>query len=322
MKSLRDLNRLSAAFATAILFVALPAVVSNRTADDWPQWRGPNRDGRSAETGLLKDWPAGGPPLAWRTTGAGEGYSSFATSQGRLFTLGARGGTEYVVAFDAASGKRLWETAHGSRFSNDRGDGPRATPTIEGDRVYAFGASGDLSVLDAASGKVHWTVNVLKQYRGSNIQWGLSESPLLLEDRILLNAGGTIVALKKTDGSRIWTTQGDEAGYSSAVHHQSGSINEAIFFTSRQVLGVDVNSGRRLWSYGPVANNTANIATPIVRGNRVFVSSAYGTGGALLELTITEGSTENGTRRLFHDRATRRRAHELRAAQSSPSALS
>ncbi len=287
MKSLRDLNRLSAAFATAILFVALPAVVSNRTADDWPQWRGPNRDGRSAETGLLKDWPAGGPPLAWRTTGAGEGYSSFATSQGRLFTLGARGGTEYVVAFDAASGKRLWETAHGSRFSNDRGDGPRATPTIEGDRVYAFGASGDLSVLDAASGKVHWTVNVLKQYRGSNIQWGLSESPLLLEDRILLNAGGTIVALKKTDGSRIWTTQGDEAGYSSAVHHQSGSINEAIFFTSRQVLGVDVNSGRRLWSYGPVANNTANIATPIVRGNRVFVSSAYGTGGALLELTAS-----------------------------------
>ena len=138
-------------------------------------------------------------------------------SQGRLYTLGARGGTEYVMAFDAASGKRLWETAHGRRFSNDRGDGPRATPTIEGDRVYAFGASGDLSVLDAASGKVHWTVNVLKQYRGSNIQWGLSESPLVLEDRILVNAGGTIVALKKTDGTAIWTEPGDEAGYSSAV---------------------------------------------------------------------------------------------------------
>ena len=143
--------------ATAAFVVALPVAVSNRVLDDWPQWRGPNRDGRSAETGLLKTWPAGGPPLAWRTTGAGEGYSSFAVSQGRLYTLGARGDTEYVIAFDAASGKRLWETAHGSRFSNDRGDGPRATPTIEGDRVYAFGASGDLSVLDAASGKVHWT---------------------------------------------------------------------------------------------------------------------------------------------------------------------
>jgi outer membrane protein assembly factor BamB len=287
MKSLRNLHSLSAAFAAVILLVALPAVVSNRAADDWPQWRGPNRDGRSAETGLLKDWAGGGPPLAWRATGAGEGYSSFATSQGRLFTLGARGGTEYVVAFDAASGKRLWEAAHGTRFSNDRGDGPRATPSIDGDRVYAFGASGDLSVLDAASGKVHWTVNVLKQYRGSNIQWGLSESPLVLSDRILLNAGGTIVALKKTDGSSIWTTAGDDAGYSSAVRHQAGAVNEAIFFTSRRVLGVDISSGRQLWSYGPVANSTANIATPIVRGNRVFVSSGYGTGGALLELTAS-----------------------------------
>ena len=291
MKSLR-LHRLSAPVATAALVVALPSVVSNRVLDDWPQWRGPNRDGRSAETGLLKDWPAGGPALAWRAAGAGEGYSSFATSQGRLFTLGARGGTEYVMAFDSASGKRLWETAHGTRFSNDRGDGPRATPTIEGDRVYAYGASGDLSVLDAASGKVYWTVNVLKQYRGSNIQWGLSESPLVLADRILVNAGGTIVALKKTDGTSIWTTKGDNAGYSSAVAHKIGDVTEAIYFTSTRVLGVDVNSGRQLWSYGKVANNVANIATPIVRGNRVFVSSDYGTGSALLELA---GSGSNVT---------------------------
>lgn len=286
MKSLR-LHRLSAPVVTAAILVALPSAVSNRVLDDWPQWRGPNRDGRSAETGLLKDWPAGGPALAWRAAGAGEGYSSFATSQGRLFTLGARGGTEYVIAFDAASGKRLWETAHGTRFSNDRGDGPRATPTIEGDRVYAFGASGDLSVLDAATGKVHWTVNVLKQFRGSNIQWGLSESPLVLADRILVNAGGTIVALKKTDGTSIWTTQGDEAGYSSAVAHKVGEVTEAIYFTSNRVLGVDVSSGRQLWSYGKVANRTANIATPIVRGNRVFVSSDYGTGSALLELAAS-----------------------------------
>ncbi len=291
MKSLR-LHRLSAPVATAALVVALPSVVSNRVLDDWPQWRGPNRDGRSAETGLLKDWPAGGPALAWRAAGAGEGYSSFATSQGRLFTLGARGGTEYVMAFDSASGKRLWETSHGTRFSNDRGDGPRATPTIEGDRVYAYGASGDLSVLDAASGEVYWTVNVLKQYRGSNIQWGLSESPLVLADRILVNAGGTIVALKKTDGTSIWTTKGDNAGYSSAVAHKIGDVTEAIYFTSTRVLGVDVNSGRQLWSYGKVANNVANIATPIVRGNRVFVSSDYGTGSALLELA---GSGSNVT---------------------------
>jgi outer membrane protein assembly factor BamB len=246
----------------------------------------------------LKEWPAGGPTLAWRAAGAGEGYSSFATSRGRLYTLGARGGTEYVIAFDAASGKRLWERAHGTRFSNDRGDGPRATPTIDGDRLYAFGASGDLSALDAASGEPYWTVNVLKQYRGSNIQWGLSESPLVLSDRILVNAGGTIVALNKKDGKSIWTTEGDEAGYSSAVVHTIGDVTEAIYFTSSRVLGVDVNTGRQLWSYRQVANNVANIATPIVRGNRVFVSSDYGTGSALLELAAA-GAQVNVTQVYF-----------------------
>ena len=285
----KSVRYLSGAIVASLL-LSLPAVVSNRAPDDWPQWRGPNRDGLSAEKGLLKAWPAGGPPLAWQAKGAGEGYSSFAVSQGRLYTLGARGDAEYVIAFDAASGKRLWERQHGRRFSNDRGDGPRATPTIEGDRVYAYGASGDLSVLDAATGEPYWTINLLKQFRGSNNQWGLSESPLVLNDRILVNAGGTIVALRKTDGSAIWKTGGDEAGYSSAVGQKVGNVNQAIFFTSAKAIGVDIDSGRQLWSYGQVANGVANIATPIVRGNRVFLSSDYGTGSALLELTPSGNS--------------------------------
>ena len=283
-------RRASLLFVPVLVVVSLPAVVSNRAANDWPQWRGPNRDGRSAETGLLKDWPAGGPPLAWSATGAGEGYSSFSVAEGRLYTLGARGDTEYVIAFDAASGKRLWEAENGRRFENDRGSGPRATPTFDGDRLFAFGASGDLSALDAASGKRLWHVNVLSKFRGSNISWGLSESPLVLSDRILINAGGPIVALRKSDGSEIWKTDGrDNAGYSSAILHELGGIREAIFFTHARVTGIDVNEGRRLWSYEAVANDVANIATPIVRGNRVFVSSDYGTGAALLELTAADG---------------------------------
>ena len=266
--------------------------VSNRGLDDWPQWRGPRRDGVSDERGLLKDWPSGGPPLAWKASGAGEGYSSFATSGGRLYTLGARGGTEYVIAYDAATGKRLWETAHGQRFSNDRGDGPRATPTIEGDRLYAFGASGDLSAMDAVTGKVLWQVNVLKQFGGSNITWGLSESPLVLSDRILVNAGApgaSIVALRKTDGSLIWKSQRDVAGYSSAILQQVGAVRQAVYFTGQRALGINVDNGQLLWSYDRVSNNTANIATPIARGNRVFLSSAYGTGAALLEMTAGNG---------------------------------
>lgn len=264
------------------------AVTTLTTAAEWPQWRGARRDGISEEKGLLKQWPAGGPPLAWQTTGAGEGYSSFSVAGGRLFTLGARQDTEYVIAFDAASGKRLWEVANGRRFSNDRGDGPRATPTVDGDRVYAFGSSGDLSVLDAATGKVFWTQNLLQKFGGSNIQWGLSESPLVLSDRILVAAGGSgagIVALKKTDGALLWKSQSDQPGYSSAVLHSIGPVRQAIFFTATRALGVDVNDGRLLWSYNRVANRVANIATPVVRGDKVFLSSDYGTGAALLSLT-------------------------------------
>jgi outer membrane protein assembly factor BamB len=289
-----SIRRSTMTLITAACVVSLSALVSNRGLDDWPQWRGPNRDGVSAEKGLLQDWPAGGPPLAWKASGAGEGYSSFAASNGRLYTLGARGGTEYVVAFDIATGKRLWEVAHGRRFSNDRGGGPRATPTIEGSMMYAYGASGDLSAIEigGAAPRVVWAINVLKQFGGSNITWGLSESPLVLSDRILINAGApnaSIVALKKTDGSVIWKSQGDEAGYSSAVLHEAGGIREAIFFTGERALGVDVNTGKLLWSYGQVANRTANIATPIVKGNRVFLSSVYGTGAALLELMPANG---------------------------------
>src|SRR5215208_4565979 len=119
--------------------LTLSAAASNQAFDDWPQWRGAKRDGTSAERGLLKDWPSGGPALAWRTAGAGTGYSSLSAAAGRLYTLGARGNTEYLVAYDAATGKKLWEVPHGQRLNNDMGDGPRATPTVDGDRIYTFG---------------------------------------------------------------------------------------------------------------------------------------------------------------------------------------
>lgn len=272
----------------AAIVLSLSTVVSNRALDDWPQWRGQNRDGVSTERGLLKDWPAGGPQLKWRAAGAGAGYSSFAVSGGRFYTLGARDGSEYVMAFNEADGKKVWETRLGNRFSNDQGDGPRSTPTIDGDRMYVSGASGDVAALELATGQKVWNINVLKQFGGSNIQWGFSESPLVLEDRVLINAGArgaSLVALNKTNGWVLWKTQSDEAGYSSAVLHEMGGLRQAIFFTASRALGVDVSNGNVLWSYDQVSNRTANIATPIVRGNRVFLSSDYGTGAALLELS-------------------------------------
>lgn len=256
-------------------------------APDWYQWRGPNRDGHSPEIGLLKEWPAGGPRLLWRGTGAGTAYSSFSTANNRLFTLGARGDVEYVMAFDASSGKKLWETAHGRRFRNEQGDGPRSTPTVDGDRVYAFGGSGDLTALDAATGKRIWSVNVVQTFGGTTPYWGYSESPLIFNDRIVLNAGGrraSIVAINKADGSTLWQNHNDEAAYSSPMLLRTGSLAQIVFFTGSRALAVDPRDGRLLWSYGKVANNTANIATPVVRGTKVFFSSDYGTGAALLDV--------------------------------------
>ncbi len=255
--------------------------------EDWPQWRGPNRDGLSRETGLLSSWPAGGPPPVWRATGLGAGYSTVTVDGGRIFTLGTARDMEYLIALDARSGKELWRTRIGRRYENSRGDGPRGAPTVEGARVYALGGNGDLACVEAATGKVVWQVNLLSRFSAGNIGWGISESPLVLEDRVLVNAGGrggSLVALSKKDGSTLWASESDEAGYSSAVAADIRGVRQAVFFTGERILGVRVDDGSVLWSYRRVSNRTANVATPIVRGNFVFVSSDYGTGCALLEI--------------------------------------
>ena len=271
---------------TVITLAAL-LVGAALAADDWPQWRGPRRDGLSQETGLLLEWPASGPPLAWKASGAGDGFSSLAVAGGAVFTMGAHGNVESVLALDAASGRLRWKTPYGARFRNGEGDGPRGTPTVDGDRLYVLGASGDLSCLDAATGRIVWTQNLLQKLGGRNIRWGLSESPLVAGDRVLVNAGArdaSIVAFDKRDGSVLWKSQSDEAGYASAVAAEVGGIAQAIYFTGERALGLRRDDGALLWEYRRVANGTANIATPIVRDASVFLSSDYGTGSALLAL--------------------------------------
>jgi outer membrane protein assembly factor BamB len=216
--------------------------VSQLTAQtaEWPQWRGPNRDGVSKETGLLKQWPTDGPPLVWKAAGAGTGYSSLAISAGRIYTMGVRGEREYVIAFDVATGKELWATAHGHRYKDDRGDGPRGTPTVDDDRVYSLGGNGDLSCIDTKAGRIVWSINVLQKFGGKNPNWGISESPLIIGDKLLINPGGpgaSVVALNKKDGSLIWKSESDEAGYSSAMPVQVGSMTQVVFFTDKRALG-------------------------------------------------------------------------------------
>ena len=261
-------------------------------AADWPQWRGPQRTGISAETGLLKAWPEQGPRLVWKVQGLGEGFSSFSISQGRLFTQGQRGSQQFVIALDSATGKTLWEVAHGKDFRERRGHGPRGTPTVDSDRLYALAADGTLSCLETATGKTVWSMNLLEKFGARNLNWGISESPLIDGDLIFVNPGGSeasIVALHKRTGNVVWKSQSDEAGYSSSIMVNVGGIKHIITFTGEGVVGLRANNGELLWRYSRVSNSTANIATPIYRDGYVFLSSDYGTGCALLKLTAEGG---------------------------------
>ena len=269
---------------------SLCAVVS---AADWPQWRGPNRDGISSETGLLESWPQGGPRLVWKTTGLGEGYAGSAIVKGKLFTQGQRGDREFVLAIDANTGKELWRVETGRSFREQRGHGPRGTPTIDGDRLYALAADGTLVCLDAASGKRIWGFNMVERFRGGVPHWGISESPLVEGDRVIVTPGGSgaaVVALEKMTGKVLWQSQSDRAGYSSPIAFDAGGARKVVAFTGEGAIGLDMKNGELQWRYNKVSNRTANIATPIVHNGHVFLSSDYGTGCALLKLAPSGGS--------------------------------
>jgi outer membrane protein assembly factor BamB len=257
-------------------------------AADWPQWRGMSRDGRTSETGLLRQWPSNGPQQLWRVDGLGEGYSSFSIANGKLFTQTQKKGRQWVMALDAATGKTLWEAAAGDAFPQDRGPGPRGTPTVDGDTLFSLSADGTLLSLVAATGKKNWELNILRDFQGSQIKWGLSESPLVDGNRLIVTPGGkdrAVVALDKKTGKALWGGGDDQAGYSSAIAFDFGGQRHIVTFTSSGAIGLNAANGHVMWTYAKVSNRTANVATPIYHNGHVFLSSDYGTGCALLKLT-------------------------------------
>ena len=271
--------------ALALIALALPA-----RADDWPQWRGPRRDDVSRETGLLKTWPGGGPTLLWTSEDAGIGYAGLAVVGDRVLTMGADDGREFVLALDVTTGKKVWSTPFAPLFQQNRGDGPRATPTVDGDRVYAVGGQGELVCLEAAAGKIVWQKNLRKDLGGDMMSgWGYSESPLIDGDKVVCTPGGSkgaVAALDKKTGNVLWRSRGftDKAAYSSLVVGTAGGILQYVQMTGDGVTGVAADDGRLLWRFVR-PSRTAAVPTPIVRDDLVYVSSGYGTGAHLIKLT-------------------------------------
>jgi outer membrane protein assembly factor BamB len=274
--------------------ILLAATVGTTAVPDWPQWQGPQRTNISTETGLLKSWPAAGPEVAWSVKGLGMGYGAVAIAGDRIYVQGTRGASTVVHALGRADGKPVWVRPLGNSLSQERGGGPRGTPTIDGDRVYALTEAGNLACLRTLDGSIFWTRNILKDFGGSNPNWLISESPLVDGDNLIVSPGGrgaSIVALNKMTGATVWTSRelSDSAAYSSCIAADVHGIRTIMNFTASSCVGVRAADGKLLWKYDKAANDTGNIATPVYSNNRVFFTSAYGTGGALLELAPESG---------------------------------
>jgi outer membrane protein assembly factor BamB len=264
---------------------------------NWPQWRGPNRNGVSADKGLLKQWPPAGPAKGWSISNLGEGYGSLAVVGDRIFVQGTNGSSSVLFCLNRADGKTVWTAPIGSKVDEGRGNGPRSTPTIDGDRVYALTENGDLSCLRTRDATRLWSKNILKEFGGQNPGWLISESPLIDGDHVIVTPGGNgagIVALDKMTGKAIWTSKdlSDQAGYSSCIAADIGGVRTIMNFTSKAAVGVRANDGKLMWRYEKVANRTANCTTPIFADNKVFFTSDYGTGGALLGLSAQNGEVK------------------------------
>src|SRR5262249_45159266 len=227
----------------------------------------------------------------------GEGYGSIAIKGDRIYVQGTTATASTVFCLNRADGKTVWSASIGQKGKEGRGNGPRSTPTIDDDRVYVLTENGDLACLRARDGSRVWNKNILKEFGGSNPGWLISESPLVDNNNLIVSPGGNgagIVALDKMTGKTVWTTKelSDEAAYSSCIAADVGGVRTIMNFTSRSAVGVRANDGKLMWRHNRAANRTANCATPVFADNKVFFTSEYGTGAALLNLSAQGGEVK------------------------------
>jgi outer membrane protein assembly factor BamB len=283
-----------------LLFAGLAALALPALAADWPQWRGPDRNDVSKETGLLKSWPKDGPKLLWTFKNAGAGYSCPAVVGDHLYCAGSGDKGEFVFALDVTTGNQLWSTvfAPPPSLTQERGEGPRGSPTVDGGLIFIESDEGDLACIEAASGKLHWqkALSLKNDFGGKvqNTKWGFSESPLVDGDKLICTPGGskgTLLALNKQTGEVLWQSKEstDNAAFSSPMAADIGGMHQYIQMTPSSILGVAANDGHKLWQFsrnGP----TAAIPTPVIKDNFVYVTSGYNAGCNLIKVN-SDGKT-------------------------------
>ncbi len=261
--------------------------------DEWPQWLGPNRDGISAVTGLRKSWPESGAKVVWRQK-LGEGYSGISISQGRLFTLFSQGDEEFIVCLDAASGKEIWRVRSDSTYKDTNGNGPRSTPTIHNDRVYALGGRGKLYALRAKDGHKIWLRDLMVEFKSPGPSdtggGGYGTSPLIEKELLLVEAGGpghAFIAFDKNNGQVKWQAESDSAAFSSPVAITVNGIRQIVFFSGDGVVSLAPKDGRVYWRQPWKTSYNVNAATPLfIPPDRIFISSGYEVGATLLKIKI------------------------------------
>ena len=251
-------------------------------AADWPQWRGPHQDGISKEESLLKKWPEGGPKKLWTTDKAGMGYSSYSIVDGTIYTMGSIEDESYIMAFNDSDGTPKWKTKVGVKLENGWGGGPRGTPTVDGDKVYALAGKGMLICVKAKDGSEVWSVDLVKDFGGSVPNWGYSESVLVDGNKVICTPGGkqgAMIALDKLKGTLIWRAVDfkQPAQYSSIIATKLNGKHQYIQLTQKELVGVDSESGDVLWQTA-WEGKVAVIPTPIIQNNEVYIASGYGIG--------------------------------------------
>ncbi len=256
----------------------------------WADFLGPGRLGRYDEKPILTSWPVDGLHQLWKQP-VGGGYSSFTVANGMAFTIEQRRGNEVVAAYDVRTGRERWTHSWKALFAEVLGgNGPRATPVWDDGRIYALGAQGELRCLESATGKLVWNKNILEDNGAENIHWGMSASPLVVDGKVIVAPGGSrgnsVVAYDKLSGKRVWSSLDDGAAYDSPTVATVGGRRQLLLITAKRAVGLSVDDGKLLWEYPWVTQNDINVAQPmVVAANRVYLSSSYGHGAAVVELT-------------------------------------